>query len=262
MTFHTLIGVFCLIWRKMLGARGLAGIILCHQHQLITKKLKIMTSNFTTNGESRNESKKNGFQQLKGMSAVRILVVTMALVVSLPMMGQIGLMRLGLRTGVSLDKGSVGRDMLDSGNQIGFSSGVVLDINVPIVGLGVEASAMYTHRSGKIAHNDEVFKGHYIDIPVYARYRLSLPVAEKVIAPYAFTGPNFSVLFKEGESNTKENSKTSVSWNVGAGVDLLNHIRLSATYSISTAKYQVNNGPDEGSRSKDNCWTVSAAYMF
>ena len=218
-----------------------------------------MNNNFSFSGESLNESKKNGNQQFKGMGMMRILVVAMALVASMPMMGQ---MRLGLRSGIAVNQGRMSSDLMDSDNRIGYSGGVVLDINVPVVGLGVEASAMYSHRGGKISRKDEVFKGHYIDIPVYARYRVSLPVADKLIAPYAFTGPNFSVLFKEGESSTKENSKTSVSWNVGAGVDLLNHIRLSATYSIGTQKYQVNNGPEEGSRNKDNCWTVSAAYRF
>ncbi|MBR4828780.1 MAG: PorT family protein [Muribaculaceae bacterium] len=223
-----------------------------------------MTSKITSKGEARNESKNNRYQQLTSSAAVlRTMMIAFVLMIALPSMAQV---RLGLRSGITMNKARMGSDMIDSDNRIGYSGGLVLDVNVPILGLGVEASAMYTHRSANnITKGDEVFKSHYIDIPVYARYRLSVPVAERIIAPYAFTGPDFSVLFKDGEPSNSENSKTSVSWNVGAGADLLNHLRLSATYSIgltrdlNCAQVNCNDGND---RSKDNCWTISLAYMF
>ena len=35
--------------------------------------------------------------------------------------------------------------------------------------------AMYTHRNNRLTDDHRIYKRHYFEIPVYARYRLAIP---------------------------------------------------------------------------------------
>ena len=221
-----------------------------------------MTSKTQNMGNAQNENNNKSNQQSVICAAwMRILAAVILLATAMPAMAQF---QFGVMGGVTLDKGSMGSDVMDSGNRIGYCTGVVMDVNIPILGLRVETGMKYTHRDQQIADRHETYKNHYIDIPVHARYRLSVPVVGKIIAPFAFTGPSFSILFKGDQPTCKENSKTAMSWDAGAGADLFKHVRLSACYSIGVTKGMkcVDANTGNKSRSKDNCWTISAAYMF
>ena len=187
-----------------------------------------------------------------------LLVVTLAL----PAAAQV---RLGLRGGVTLGKMKFDREIIDSDNRIGYTCGLLLDVNIPVIGLGAEVSALYAHRDDRLTDGTGYFKRHYIEIPVYARYRLSLPALERIVAPYVFTGPSFSVLFNEDGSSDCNNSKTYLAWDIGAGVDLFKRLRLSASYDIGISKAMeyVNHDYDGGHiHGKDRHWTLSAAILF
>lgn len=183
--------------------------------------------------------------------------------VSLPAMSQV---RFGLRGGLSLNKLKFDREVINSDNRVGWCGGALIDLNIPVVGLGIEASVLYTHRNNRLTDHQRVFKRDYIDIPVYARYRLSLPTLGRVVAPLVFTGPDFSILFSDNGPVNYKNKKTALSWDVGAGVDLFNRLRLTATYGIGISKameyidseYHGNNKVE----GKDKCWTLSAAVLF
>lgn len=179
-----------------------------------------------------------------------------------PMEAQV---RLGVRGGLSLSKMRFDRDIINSDNRVGWCGGLLLDLNIPVVGLGAEVSALYTHRNNRLSDRERVYKRDYLDIPVYARYRLSLPKVERVFAPLVFTGPCFSILFSENAPANYKNKKTYMSWDVGAGVDLFNRLRLTATYGIGLSKAMQYVGSDyDGDKvnGKDRYWTLSAAVMF
>jgi len=191
-----------------------------------------------------------------------IATVLLIIFTAMPAMSQV---KFGIRYGMTINKLKFDREIINSDNRVGHTAGLVLDLNIPVIGLGVEASAMYTHRENRIMDDTQVYKRHFIDIPIYARYRLALPAVEKIVAPYVFTGPNISILFKEKVPTNIDNSKTSLSWDVGAGVDLFSHLRVAASYSIGMSKAMeyVNKEYTGGTViGKDRLWTVSAAYMF
>lgn len=184
------------------------------------------------------------------------------MVTALPATAQV---RFGIRAGVTLGELRFDRDVINSDNRAGYTGGLLLDFNVPVVGIGLEASAMYTYRNNRLTDGGLVFRRHYIDIPVYARYRLAIPAVERYFAPYIFTGPNFSVLFSENAPATYNNSKTYLSWDVGGGMDLFHHLRLSAAYGIGISKaMEYINSEYNGDKvhGKDSYWTVSAAWLF
>ena len=173
--------------------------------------------------------------------------------------------RFGVRGGITLGEMRFDRDIIDSDNRVGWCGGVLLDFNIPVVGLGAEVSAMYTHRNNRMTDHERVYKRDYIDIPVYARYRLSLPSLQRVFAPMVFTGPSFSVLFSENAPSNYKNKKTYLSWDVGAGVDLFNRLRLTATYGIGMSKameYVDSEYQGDKVSGKDRYWTLNAALLF
>lgn len=191
-----------------------------------------------------------------------ILLAVILTVATLPAWGQV---RMGLRAGVTVNKLSMNRDLISTSNRAGYTGGLVLDLNIPVVGLGIEASAMYTYRRDHLTSENHTYKRHYIDIPVYARYRLTLPRVERYVAPYVFTGPSFSILFDDDAPVTINNSRTYTSWDVGGGVDLFTHLRLSLSYGIGlTRAMEFIDRDYTGTQveGKDRCWTLSAAWLF
>lgn len=191
-----------------------------------------------------------------------MLAAIMVMVASQPMAAQV---RLGVRGGLSLGKLKFEREVIDSDNRIGWTAGLLLDVSIPVVGLGFEVSAMYTHRNNRLTDNERIYKRDYIDVPVYARYRLSLPSIDRVVAPLVFTGPCFSFLFSDNGNEYYKNRKTYMSWDVGGGVDLFNRLRVTATYGIGMSKAMKVIGQDyngEQVNGKDRYWTLSAALLF
>lgn len=173
--------------------------------------------------------------------------------------------RMGVRGGITLGKMRFDRDIVSSDNRMGYSAGLVLDVGIPVVGLGIEGSVMYTRRNNRLTDHERVFKRHYFEIPLYARYRLELPTLSKYFAPYIFTGPTFAVLFNDNSSELYSNSKTYFSWDAGLGADLFQHLRISACYGLGITKaLEYVNKEYEGSyvNGKDKYWTLSAAYLF
>ena len=190
---------------------------------------------------------------------VFVLLLTLAV---MPAAGQV---RVGLRAGIAVNGLQLDRDIVSSSNRAGYTGGLVLDLNIPVVGLGIEASAMYTHRSNRLTDGNNLFKRHYIDIPVYARYRMSLPSVGNVVAPIVFTGPSFSILFNENAPTTYSNCKTYLSWDVGGGVDLFKHLRVTASYGIGISKamsYIDQEYSGDEVHGKDKYWTLNAAWFF
>ena len=192
----------------------------------------------------------------------KVILIALLLLAVLPVAGQV---RLGVRGGITVGELRFDRDVIDSDNRVGYTGGLLVDINIPVVGLGIEASAMYTRRNNRLTDNERVYKRHYFEFPVYARYRLALPKVERVFVPYVYTGPSFAVLFNEDSHSLYNDSKTYLSWDVGAGADLFRHLRLSATYGIGMTKamsyidreytvYRIDG--------KDRHWTLNVAWLF
>ena len=196
------------------------------------------------------------------MNKRTLMAILVMAIMSLPAIGQV---KLGLRGGLTLGTLHFDRDMIDSDNRMGYCGGLVVDVGIPVTGLGIEGSVLYTHRSNKLTLGDETLKRHYIDIPVVVRYRLPLPAIEKIAAPLLFAGPSLSILFNEDATSDWESSRTSMSLTMGVGVDLVTRLRLTASYSIGISKAMSHITPDisgEKVTGKDRYWTLNAAVFF
>lgn len=179
-------------------------------------------------------------------------------------------LRFGIKAGLNVDKLKFSDKILDSAvesdNRCGWTAGVMTEFTVPIIGVGFDASVMYTRMNGRIEDSDE--KGHnFLEIPVNLKYKLSLPAVSHIIAPYIYTGPTLALKLG-GDDNFLKSKTCQWGWNLGLGLQLINHLQIGAGYTWGMNNVMKIAMPDLGGYSydaikvKNNYWTVTAAYLF
>ncbi len=180
----------------------------------------------------------------------------------------------GVVGGLNVSKLSYDRSTLfDSENRAGWFIGPKMWVKVPIVGLGINAALEYNQRRlyGEVKNSDgTISKADYyksIEIPINVRYSIGLASLASI---YAETGPQFG--FTVGNKTPSEIVKfksSNVTWNVGLGVRLVNHLEIGAAYNIALSNFGDIHIPvisevtkNAKSDFKTNSWQISAAYIF
>ena len=175
----------------------------------------------------------------------------------------------GLKGGLNVTNMSLSKDVVESSNQCGFFIGPTLKFTLPIIGLGVDASALYDQRSAKISESgtntgEQTIKQEQIAIPINLRYGVGLGSMASI---YFFAGPQFG--FNVGDKDKKldfgewQLKSSNFSVNVGAGVMLVKHLQLSANYNIACGKTgDVTVAKVATATGKANAWQIAAVYYF
>ncbi|WP_308275671.1 porin family protein [Prevotella sp.] len=188
--------------------------------------------------------------------------------------------KFGLKGGLNVTNMSLNSEVFDADNQTGFFIGPTVKFTLPIVGLGIDASALYDQRDAKITVEDNgasvesKIKNQSINIPINLRYGVGLGSTASV---YLFAGPQFGFnvgdknqsIFKDmGEWRLKS---STFSVNVGLGAMLLSHLQISANYNIAcgkTGETTVSSALGELAQSaakkngRANAWQIGLAYYF
>ena len=195
-------------------------------------------------------------------SSIRIIVLAIvAMIIALPASAQF---RFGIKAGVALNSLHLRSENLNSDNRAGFTGGLMAEFTVPVIGLGLDASLMYVHRSASAeeavdtddAEGEVSFaKRDYIEIPINVKYKFSIPAISSIVAPYVFTGPSIAFLVSDSKDIYK---KCDFAWNVGAGVELVRHLQVSASYGFGITKLVA----ERDANVKNRYWTLTAAYLF
>ncbi len=180
--------------------------------------------------------------------------------------------KFGVKGGLNLTNMKFDNSVVDKSNQTGFFIGPTVNFTLPIVGLGIDASALYDQRSAEV--NDETLKQKSIQIPINLRYGFGLGNTASV---YVFAGPQFGFAIGDKTTNLVSNAldwrmkDSNLSANVGLGLMLLNHLQISANYNIAmgtTGNFNVlKDVPDAAwkqvtGKTKANSWQLSVAYFF
>ena len=194
-----------------------------------------------------------------------LAVVIAATLVAIPAQAQF---KFGLKGGLNITDMSFSSDVFESSNRAGFFIGPTVKFTLPIVGLGIDASALYDQREAKLKGSDKKLKQQAINIPINLRYDIGLG---SLAAVYLAAGPQFGFnigdkhqTLIEDVSDWKLNT-SNFSVNVGAGVMLLGHLQVGANYNIvcgKTGEVTVFDGVREVVRGRSNTWQISAAYYF
>lgn len=183
----------------------------------------------------------------------------------------------GLKGGLNVTSMSLNSEVFDASNRAGFFIGPTLKFTLPIVGLGIDASALYDQREAKLTVGDaktkESVKTQAINIPINARYSVGLGSVASVLF---FAGPQFGFNVGDkdvdlgGDSRWKFRS-SQFSVNVGAGFSFMNHFEVTANYNIACGKtgdatLSKTLSDVVGSATKDNgranAWQIALAYYF
>ena len=187
-----------------------------------------------------------------------ILVIAAALLVTLPASAQI---KFGIRGGANLVNMKFNNGTFDKDNRAGFYVGPTVKFTVPIVGLSLDASALYDEKTAKV--DGATMKAQSIDIPINVRYGVGLSSVANI---FLFAGPQFGFnvasdksLYNSAKEWTWKSSNVSV--NVGVGCTVLKHVEVKANYNIACTKSGELND-DSGISAKYNSWQLGLAYYF
>lgn len=183
--------------------------------------------------------------------------------------------KFGLKGGVNVTDMSLNSSVFDASNRTGFFVGPTIKVQLPLVGLGIDASALYDQREAKIKVGNtttkETLRSQAINIPINLRYGWGLSSMANI---FLFAGPQFGFNVGDKDQKITESSTWSVknsnfSLNFGAGVTLLSHLQLTANYNVvcgKTSDATITEGIDQLTnkevRSRANAWQIALAYYF
>lgn len=159
------------------------------------------------------------------------------------------ILRMGLTAGGNISKASSdGKGVLGTGwnddMETGFYAGLTMRISLPIVNLGIDASALYSQENVTLptAHGSVTNHLRYFSVPLHLRYDLELPAIREVVIPYVFVGPqcNFALnelkwyqeMDKDATKNITELEKQNWKFDLGFGVILFKHLQVAYNYAV------------------------------
>lgn len=191
------------------------------------------------------------------------LVAVCCFAMAIPAQAQ--LIKWGVKGGVNMsDIDLSGGYNGNKDNATGFFIGPMAEFTVPLIGLGVDGSLLFSQKQVKL-DGDKV-KQTGLEIPVNLKYTIGLG---SMLGIYFAAGPDFFFDFS-GDKTLNEISvdkkKTQVALNLGLGLKLVKHLQVGVNYQIPmgdsfTLKNAVNAATNSGS-AKTKIWQVSAAYIF
>ena len=186
------------------------------------------------------------------------MIAVCCMLMAMPAQAQ--LLKWGVKGGVNMTKidwdgGYKG----NKDNSTGFFIGPMAEFNIPIVGLGVDASLLFAQRGIKVSEgNDDItVKQNGIDIPVNLKYTIGLG---SLLGIYVAAGPDFFFDFKK--KDYVDRKKAQVALNLGAGVKLLKHLQVGVTYQLPMGDSFTWEEAGKALGAKNKTWQVSAAYLF
>ena len=193
-------------------------------------------------------------------------LVVMAVAFAMPSKAQISW---GIQAGLNMSNVSSSDLNGTVKSRTGFFVGPTVKFSLPIVGLGIDASALYDQREGKaeVAGQTETVKSQSIQVPINLRYGIGLGVAEV----FAFAGPQFgfNIGGKKGVFNDMADwtlKSSNFSANVGLGATILGKLQAKVNYNVALGKTgefeSVSSTVKQVADAKFNAWQVSLAYFF
>lgn len=190
--------------------------------------------------------------------------------------------RYGIKAGLNINKihfnNDFTTDQFNAKNSLGWNAGVMAEFTVPVIGVGFDASVMYSKMNSKLDDNitinegdatttdieEDLFGKSFLEIPINIKYKLTIPAVADLVKPYIYTGPSFAFKLDKNISDNFKTKTCQVAWNVGLGIELFNHLQVGAGYNFG-----INNIMDkftslnvEKIKAKNNYWTITAAYLF
>lgn len=201
-----------------------------------------------------------------------MMILLVAVAVAMPSQAQV---KFGLKGGLNLTNmtfsESGAKDAVK--NKAGFFVGPTVKFTLPVVGLSLDAAALYDQRTAKADEGDgKTLKTQSIQVPINVRYGVGL---SSVVNLFAFAGPQFGFNVGDKHQSIVNDAKewtlksSNISANIGIGATLLDHLQVTVNYNIplgKTGEVNVKDGADAAWKTvtggRANAWQISAGYFF
>lgn len=188
-----------------------------------------------------------------------MMAVIACLFMAIPAQAQF---QFGVKGGLNVSKVSVSKEVFSPDNKSGFFFGPTAEFTLPLLGIGMDVSALYNQYGIDTEEGSTMKKS--IEIPINLKWTVGF---SSVLGAYLAVGPQFG--FNVGSRffrDVMEFNKKSTSLNVGAGLKILGHVHVGANYNIGLKDTGVMWKDDNGNETivgfDNHTWQVSVAYMF
>ena len=148
---------------------------------------------------------------------------------------------------------------LKSENISGFHIGPMVEWTVPLVGVGLDFSLLYSQMGMDIGNT--TIKSDYLDVPLNLKWKFGVPIAKIYLAAGPFVGFRLGGAKIWDVISSQIDAKTfSAGLNMGAGIELVKHLQVGVNYHLGmTDNYSI---AKLGSDGKNRGWQISAALLF
>ncbi len=175
-------------------------------------------------------------------------------------------LRFGVKGGVNIASVKFNQDVIESKNITGFHIGPMVELMVPVLGIGFDAAMVYSQKGFEL--NDKGYRNSYVDIPVNLKYKIMLPL----VKPYLAAGPYASIRVSgdkvtdiPGKVTDQLKAKSfAAGLNFTAGAEVFDIVQVGLTYSLGlTDNYETFDKKNPISyMGKPHTWMISAAVFF
>ena len=184
--------------------------------------------------------------------------------------------RFGVKGGFELTEMNFNASDLRQANRAGFYAGPVAKFTLPVVGLCIDASVLYSQRDLKVDGENILQKSLLLG----GDLRYNIGVGD-VLGIFVNLGPQLSLnigddvfYWKDEDQNNHQLAlqNTMISFNLGLGMSFLQHFEAGIFYNIpagKTADFTWDKVGDQlidtswsRAKTKTNAWHIAVAYYF
>lgn len=192
-----------------------------------------------------------------------IIVILLAFAAGVPAFSQF---RYGLRlSGVITDARMTHAPGFSVDNKGAFSGGLVLEYQVPDMGLAVDGALLYTRFNARFKDGDNTLPGlgrNFLEIPIHAKYKFWLSKFHNLVAPMVYTGPSFMFRIDKGGNPEFSSKVFQPGWDVGLGIDIVNFIQITGGYRFGMGNALENLKGNPDAKFHTDGWNISATILF
>lgn len=187
-------------------------------------------------------------------------------------------LRVGLRAEVGLNTVTATKADFSVENLNSFKVGPSVEFMLPLVGLGVDASVLYSNEKltvNNVQNKENIsklldVKEHFVDVPVNLKYKIGLPlpvnmfVAAGPYAQFKVGGDDIATMEKTLSASIKD-KKFQAGVNVGLGIEAFRTLQIGVNYRIKlTDDYSTDSADwnDLLNNRKDGIWSLTASLYF
>ncbi len=206
--------------------------------------------------------------------SVLSLVMVLAMVAVLPVGAQV---KFGVKAGVNLSQMSMDKDVFNTSNRAGFFMGPTLKVGLPVLGLGLDMSALYNRQEAKVEGINNkvntVLKQQQLIVPVNVKYGIGVGSIANV---FVFAGPQIAFNIGDKVKKISELKDQAAEWtmkssnfsvNAGLGMTVATHFQVTANYNVGVGKtgditWEGVQNSAVSRKTQSSSWCVGLAYFF